>query len=157
MTQEIRIPDVESLKKMEDGAFAGVVCTALRRYQMQTPAFNLAARARTARPFVSGHAMLIYPDAVQGLILTSLKALHEYDETGRISPNLREEFIVAETKDLLRTMDADKTSPEYQAHCDSVMQYVSSRLTGIGSLVLTPPPEGKKSRFPKPPDFLKPR
>jgi hypothetical protein len=143
MAPDKKIPDVDTLKMLGEEGFANAVCAALRRCDMQAPGFNLAAKAKSVVPEEGGRALLLYPAEAQSLILSGVKALHEYGRTGKISAGTREEFILADTRDILRGEDADLR--------DKVMNYISSRLTAIGSLVLAPPAEPLPRRMrPKP-------
>ena len=131
MAPDKKIPDVDTLKKLGDEGFANAVCAALRRCDMQAPAFNLAAKAKSVVPEEGGRTLRLYPAEAQGLILSGVKALREYGTSGRISNATREEFILADTRDILRGEDADLR--------DKVMNYISSRLTAISTLALAPP------------------
>lgn len=136
---EAKIPDVDTLKQIEDIEFVAVVCAALGRYDMQAPGFNLAANAKLITPLdQTNRALFVYPEGAQDLIFSGLKALREFDATQKVSLGTREEFILAETKDMLRNVDADRQSEEYRALYENVMSFVSSRMTGIGSLALSP-------------------
>jgi hypothetical protein len=154
---EAKIPDVDSLKQIADIEFVSVVCAAMGRYDMQAPGFNLAANARLVTPLdPTNRALFVYPEGAQDLIFSGLKALHEYDATQKVSLGTREEFILAETKDMLRNLSADKASEEYRALCENVMSFVSSRLTGIGSLVLSPAAAGYDVKISRRPNAPKP-
>ncbi len=142
MAPDKKIPDVDTLKKLGEEDFANAVCTSLRRCDMQAPAFNLAAQAKSIMP-EGGRTMLLYPAEGQGLIMAGVKALREYAKTGKISNATREEFILADTRDILRNEDADLR--------DKIMNYISSRLTAIGTLALAPPADMMPRRMlPKP-------
>lgn len=151
MTLDIKIPDIDALKALDDAGFATIVCASLSRYNMQAPCFNLAAKAQLTTLGAMNRAMTIYPGEAQSLVFACIKALHEYDRTGKISNHAREEFIVTEVKDLLRTADTDQTTLAYKVACDDVMNYVSSRMTGIGSLALAPAANDYKAPKPKGP------
>jgi hypothetical protein len=147
MTLKAEIPDVDLLKSLDCAGFARIVCSSLARHGIQKPGFNLAAGTMTG---ADDHVLLLYPAEAEGVVGAGLKALREYDAEKRITAASREEFIIADVKDVLGSMDADKTSPQYRALCDNVMGYVASRMTGIGSLALSPasPDYSKKNRGP---------
>lgn len=136
MTLDILLPDVDALKALPDAGFASVACAALARYGLRAPGFNLAAGASAVLP--PEGKMFFYPAEAQGLISASFKALREFARDGGISPATREEFILSDVRDRLRTLDADQSSPEYKAACDKALDQVFSRMTGISSLALAP-------------------
>lgn len=131
------LPDVASLKKMGGLDFIGAVSNTLSRYDMRSPAFNFAAKAKIITP-LDKKAMFMYPEEAQGVIFAGIKAIREYEATHQVSQSTREKFILEETKDLLRNMNTDHQAPEYKSYYDSVMAQVGAKMTGIGSLAFTP-------------------
>jgi hypothetical protein len=151
MPFDAKVPDIDTLVGVDDFEFVRVVCSAMGRYDMRAPGFNLAANAKMITPIDStNRAIFLYPEESQELIAAGFKALREFDSTGKVSLGTREEFLLAETRDLLRGVDGDKTSDEYKQLYERVMGYVSGRLTSISSLALATPSEYESSPLPPP-------
>lgn len=136
MPPNAQILNVEAMRIMDGYEFCRHVSHALGRYDLRRPGFNLAAKAPVVTPYQQG--LFMYPEEAQGLIFTGIQALKEYEETKDVSRATRERFVIEDTKDRLRNIEADHNSPEYRAMYDQTMAHVAAQMTGVESLVLAP-------------------
>lgn len=156
----VQIPNVgKLLTEATDDTFLNYVLENLHSYDVATPGFIEAPEVRAGKK--GGHELfitvvekkfsydgenfarnaasadkllLLHSDTQNGLIKAGADAINSYNATGTIPQELREEFIIEETKESLRTANYPLTE-QYENFCAEVLEDVAQQIDRINGFL----------------------
>lgn len=94
---------------------------------------------------VKNTMILMHSDTQEGLINKGVQAISHYNRDGKIPLRLREEFMLEQTKEYLRTAGYDFT-PRYELFCMNVLHHVSMQMESFTTPMPQPQPDEKAAQ-----------
>lgn len=163
----VSVPDVPKLLAATDEQFIGYVLDTVSRYDMSVPGFQMVDEIRSGAPRQPGEKpapiygtiikkhfnvnagridrtpeqqgvmTLFHSTAQKPFIDTAHMAIHSFNQTGIVTPHMREDFILEQVKDELRNTRYPKTK-RYEEFCLDVLTHVVTQFQSMGSLMNGP-------------------